>query len=144
MENNNLQSVIIEKLEHTKNTENTKNNDNDNNTKYIQGITLLENNNVEDINNIIKEKVEYKTNLAYIQRRINSMNLESMSQIYKIINDHNEKYTETKTDILINLGNLSNNCINNISKFIEYLDSNQELLLRDEIEKNDYKKHISK
>ena len=26
--------------------------------------------------------------------------------------------------------------------FIEYLDSNQELLLKDEIEKNDYKKQL--
>tara|TARA_B100000242_G_C42955436_1_gene443078 strand:+ start:555 stop:956 length:402 start_codon:yes stop_codon:yes gene_type:complete len=89
-----------------------------------------------------KEKVELRANLAYIQRRINNMNIESMSQVYKIIEDHNERYTETKTDILINLGNLNHNCINDIMNFIEYLDSNQELLLKDEIEKNDYKNQL--
>ena len=67
------------------------------------------------------------------------MNLESMSQIYKIVDKHNERYTETKTDILINLGILGANCINDIINFIEYLDNNQELLLIDEIEKNEYK-----
>lgn len=96
--------------------------------------------NVLDITS--KEKVELRANLAYIQRRINNMNIESMSQVYKIIEDHNERYTETKTDILINLGNLNHNCINDIMNFIEYLDSNQELLLKDEIEKNDYKNQL--
>ena len=93
-------------------------------------------------NNISKEKVEHRTNLSYIQRRINNMNIESMSQVYKIIEEHNEKFTETKTDILINLGNLGNNCINNIINFIEYLDTNQEILLKDEIEKNDFKNEM--
>tara|TARA_Y100000389_G_C16990606_1_gene284723 strand:+ start:171 stop:506 length:336 start_codon:yes stop_codon:yes gene_type:complete len=65
-----------------------------------------------------KEKVEHRTNLSYIQRRINNMNIESMSQVYKIIDDHNEKFTETKTDILINLGNLGHNCISDIMNFI--------------------------
>lgn len=89
-----------------------------------------------------KEKVEHRTNLSFIQRRINNMNIESMSQVYKIIEDHNEKFTETKTDILINLGNLGHNCINNIMNFIEYLDTNQEILLKDEIEKNDFKNEL--
>jgi len=89
-----------------------------------------------------KEKVEHRANLSYIQRRINNMNIESMSQVYKIIADHNEKFTETKTDILINLGNLGHNCINDIINFIEYLDTNQEILLKDEIEKNDFKNEL--
>jgi hypothetical protein len=89
-----------------------------------------------------KEKVEHRANLSYIQRRINNMNIESMSQVYKIIADHNEKFTETKTDILINLGNLGHNCINDIMNFIEYLDTNQEILLKDEIEKNDFKNEL--
>jgi len=89
-----------------------------------------------------KEKVEHRANLSYIQRRINNMNIESMSQVYKIIADHNEKFTETKTDILINLGNLGHNCINDIMNFIEYLDTNQEILLKDEIEKNDFKNKL--
>ena len=89
-----------------------------------------------------KEKVEHRANLSYIQRRINNMNIESMSQVYKIIADHNEKFTETKTDILINLGNLGHNCINDIMNFIEYLDTNQEILLKDEIEKNDFKSEL--
>lgn len=93
-------------------------------------------------NNISKEKVEHRTNLSYIQRRINNMNIESMSQVYKIIEEHNEKFTETKTDILINLGNLGNTCITNIINFIEYLDTNQEILLKDEIEKNDFKNEM--
>lgn len=92
---------------------------------------------------VSKEKVEHRANLSYIQRRINNMNIESMSQVYKIIADHNEKFTETKTDILINLGNLGHNCINNIMNFIEYLDTNQEILLKDEIEKNDFKNELN-
>ena len=92
--------------------------------------------------NASKEKVEHRANLSYIQRRINNMNIESMSQVYKIIADHNEKFTETKTDILINLGNLGQNCINDIMNFIEYLDTNQEILIKDEIEKNDFKNEL--
>ena len=97
---------------------------------------------VFDESNDSKEKVEHRTNLSYIQRRINNMNIESMSQVYKIIDNHNEKFTETKTDILINLGKLGHNCINNIINFIEYLDYNQEILLKDEIEKNDFKNEL--
>ena len=47
---------------------------------------------INDITDITsKEKVELRANLA-IQRRINNMNIESMSQVYKIIEDHNERY----------------------------------------------------
>ena len=118
----------------------------DKNDLIIDNIDIDKNLIDLNINNNItsKEKVEHKTNLSYIQRRVNNMNLESKSQIYKIIEDHNEKYTETKTDILINLGILNNNCIEDIMNFIEYLDSNQEVLLKDEIEKNDYKKQLNK
>lgn len=118
----------------------------DKNDLVINNIDIDKNLIELNINNNItsKEKVEHKTNLSYIQRRVNNMNLESKSQIYKIIEDHNEKYTETKTDILINLGILNNNCIEDIMNFIEYLDSNQEVLLKDEIEKNDYKKQLNK
>lgn len=114
--------------------------------KDIKGnIQLLNNDNINLEEGLVndttasKEKVEHRTNLSYLQRRINNMNIESMSQVYKIIDVHNEKFTETKTDILINLGNLSNNCINDIMNFIEYIDTNQEILLKNEIEKNDYK-----
>lgn len=131
MEKNNNVSNPIEKKEDLiqEIKDNITSNTSDNTSNDVLDITS-------------KEKVELRANLAYIQRRIKHMNIESMSQVYKIIEDHNERYTETNTDILINLGNLNHNCINDIMSFIEYLDSNQEILLKDEIEKNDYKNQL--
>ncbi len=70
--------------------------------------------------------------LKYIERNINTLSADAMTQICKIIKRNDERFTIKKDCVLINLGNLKAETIKEIVRFIVFIKNNQNILEHDE------------
>lgn len=77
--------------------------------------------------------------LKYISKSVTELNIDALSQIYRIVKDQNEKVTMKKDAVLINLGTLQTETVRQILLFLRYLRKNTNVLLVDEIIKDQYK-----
>lgn len=80
--------------------------------------------------------------LRYIEKSISELDINALTQIYKIIKNAGERLTIKKDIILVNLGTLSNSTITEIIQFIRYLRKNNKQLMVDELTKDEYKKEM--
>ena len=107
------------------------------NIYFTDTITAtLDNPDSEDENLVSASNLEI---LKYISKSVTELNVDALSQIYKIIKDQNEKYTIKKDAVLINLGTLQTDTVQQILLFLRYLRKNTNVLLEDEILKDQYK-----
>ena len=107
------------------------------NIYFTDDVTsTLDNPDSEDENLISASNQEI---LKYISKSVTELNVDALSQIYKIVKDQNEKITMKKDAILINLGTLQTETVRLILLFIRYLRKNTNVLLEDEILKDQYK-----
>lgn len=58
----------------------------------------------------------------YIKSRIQSLNDNQHHEIFKIIKDNEDSYTVNKNGVFFNLKNIDDHKLNEIYKFIEYID----------------------
>lgn len=80
--------------------------------------------------------------LKYIETSVGELDLNALTQIYKIVKNAGERFTMKKDCILINLGTLKKSTITEILQFIRYLRKNNKRLMVDEITKDEYKKDM--
>lgn len=81
--------------------------------------------------------------LKYIEKSISELDINALTQIFRIIKSAGERYTIKKDSILINLGSLAESTITNILQFIRYLRKNNKQLMVDELTKDEYKKEMA-
>ena len=80
--------------------------------------------------------------LKYIETSVGELDLNAMTQIYRIVKNAGERFTMKKDCILINLGTLKQSTITEILQFIRYLRKNNKQLMVDELTKDEYKKEM--
>jgi hypothetical protein len=80
--------------------------------------------------------------LKYIETSVGELDLNAMTQIYRIVKNAGERFTMKKDCILINLGALKQSTITEILQFIRYLRKNNKQLMVDELTKDEYKKEM--
>lgn len=109
---------------------NSKNNITVNNNNLQQNINSI------DSNNNLKSTINYKD----LENRILSMNLNGFKNFFYIIKKNNENFTVKKEHILINLGKLKNETLNEILQFINFYEQKETEMIKLESEINKYKK----
>jgi len=77
-------------------------------------------------------------NLKKIKNSVEKMSIDNLKYIYNIINKNNQSITKKSDCFLINLGDLNNNTIIELLKFIEFIENNQILLQEQEMKKQQY------
>jgi nicotinate-nucleotide pyrophosphorylase len=82
------------------------------------------------------------SDLKKIKKAVDNMSLDSLKHIYNIIINNNQPITKKSDCFLINLGNLNKDTIEEIIKFIDFIDSNTIILEQDEKIKHDYAEEI--
>lgn len=80
--------------------------------------------------------------LKYIETSVGELDLNALTQIYRIVKNAGERFTMKKDCILINLGTLKKTTITEILQFIRYLRKNNRQLMVDELTKDEYKKEM--
>ena len=91
--------------------------------------------NTSNLNNNIKSTI----NLKDLENRILSMNLNGFKNFFYIVKKNNENYTLKKEHILINLGKLKNETLNEILQFINFYEQKETEMIKLESEINKYK-----
>lgn len=82
------------------------------------------------------------TDLKRIKKAVDNMNLDNLKYIYNIIIKNNQPITKKSDCFLINLGNINSDTINEIIKFIDFIESNSKLLEEDEKIKIEYAEEL--
>ena len=101
-----------------------------------------------DVDHPDKDNVNnnYNGNKLYskieIKNKISNLSENELTEIFKIIKNNNEKYTTNKNGIFINLSTLRNTTISEISNFLIFSDSSNEIIDKEEIERIRYKNII--
>ena len=73
--------------------------------------------------NTIKEKPDIKK-IKELRDTISNLDICEQTEILKIIEKYNIKYTENKNGIFINMNKLSQKVIDEIEQFIEFFENN--------------------
>ena len=112
-----------------------------NSVNYDKTINNNLQNNLNSVNNVnlnndIKSTINYKD----LENRILSMNLNGFKNFFYIIKKNNENFTVKKEHILINLGKLKNDTLNEILQFINFYEQKETEMIKLESEINKYKK----
>ena len=141
----------IKKINMVINKDTNNNKDSNNNINKINNIIKnsanydktinnnLQNNlnsvNTFNLNNDIKSTINYKD----LENRILSMNLNGFKNFFYIIKKNNENYTLKKEHVLINLGKLKNETLNEILQFVNFYEQKETEMILLESEINKYK-----
>ena len=157
MENEN--NIIIEKeiihenikiIENTENIENITfiNNESNLNTTIINEQSKIELTEEEKQQEELKEKeekeekrVKYKK-LTKLKQKILNLSKNEYLEIFKILKKNKQKYSQNKNGIMFDFMKISNESVNDIIKFINYIEENNILVDKDEQTKNQYRNLI--
>jgi hypothetical protein len=60
---------------------------------------------------------------------IESMTKDHHIEIFKIINNFNIKYTENNNGVFINMSNMSEDCLNKINNFVNFINENKKNII---------------
>jgi hypothetical protein len=91
------------------------------------------------------EEIDFNTKLSLseIKNRIENLYETELFEIFKIINDNNEKYTTNNNGIFINISNLKSITINEITHFLIFSEKNNKLIDQEESERDLYREIVS-
>ena len=89
------------------------------------------------LNNLSNHNIKFS--LIDIKKKINTLTLDELKEIFKIILSNNEKYSNNKNGIFINLNTLKKSTIQAISDFLYFSDNNKTLDEIEEYERAKYK-----
>ena len=96
------------------------------------------NNSDKNVNNI-NENINYK-NLEKLQKNIEKLDSNQHLQIGKILYKHNIKLTQNNNGIFVNLNNLSQDIIDILWKYLEFINNQEEYINKDENTKTELEK----
>jgi CRISPR/Cas system CSM-associated protein Csm2 small subunit len=83
-------------------------------------------------------------NINLLTNKINDLYDDAFKCIYEIVKLNNETIIKTKNYFLVNLDNVSQKTLKELSDFLNYLDASFDHLTNDEIEKNKLRSELSK
>lgn len=99
-----------------------------------------------EVNNIIEknldninENINYK-NLEKLQKHIEKLDSDHHLQIGKILYKHDIKLTQNNNGIFVNLNNLSQDIIDLLWKYLEFINNQEKYINRDEDKKLELEK----
>ena len=70
--------------------------------------------------------------IKFIEKNIEGLSADALTQVCRIIKANNEKFTAKKDFVLINLGGLKDETIRSIVSFLVFIRKNENLLAQDE------------
>lgn len=94
----------------------------------------------------LDENIEFKELNKYlidVEKSIINLNLDEKTEIFKIIKNNSEKYSNNKNGIFINLSKLNISTINQIIDKLNYYNNNKKTLLQDESKIDEYKTYLN-
>mgnify|MGYP005999134887 CR=1 FL=1 len=102
-------------------------------------------NSIDSYENTDYEEIDFNTKLSLseIKNRIENLYETELFEIFKIINDNNEKYTTNNNGIFINISNLKSITINEITHFLIFSEKNNKLIDQEESERDLYREIVS-
>ena len=93
-------------------------------------------NNIENEVNLNKEPTYSIEYLSRLSKKIEKLNKIHHVEIGKILFDNNIKLSENNNGIFVKLNNISENIINKISDYIDFINNQESHINIDEIKKN--------
>lgn len=108
--------------------------------------TIIYNTNINtiDTDKILSGTYEPKSKetIKFIEREMAVLSMDAMTQVCRIIKKHDEKFTTKKDFVLVNLGGLKNETIQEIVSFLVFIRKNENALDHDEQLKKQMKQQI--
>lgn len=92
-----------------------------------------------NVKRLLETDPKHKDVLKYIDRNIKDLSTDALTQICTIIKRNEEKYTTKKDYVLINLGSLKPESVKDMTTFIIFIKTNQNILAQDELIKSQIK-----
>lgn len=74
--------------------------------------------------------------------RIDVLTLDGKKEIFKIVRANEEKYSENKNLILLDITRFKKATLDEISAFLDYSEDKQKALNNDEVQRDDYRRHL--
>ena len=87
--------------------------------------------NLDNINENSNENINYKS-LEKLQKNIEKLDYDHHIQIGKILYKHNIKLTQNNNGIFVNLNNLSQDIVNLLWKYLEFINNQEKYINKDE------------
>lgn len=78
-----------------------------------------------------------------IRTKIDKLNEDELSEVFRIIKNAGEKYTINKNGIFVNLNSLKEDTISNLSSFLIFCERNNRLINEDERNREIYKQLVN-
>ena len=93
---------------------------------------------LEEKENKEKKKIKFKE-LTKLKQKILNLTKNEYTEIFKILKKNNQKYSENKNGIMFDFMKISDDTINEIKNFVNYIEENALIVDKDELTKNQYR-----
>ena len=77
--------------------------------------------------------------LKQIKERIDNLSLDGKKEIFKIIKDNGEHYSENKNGVLLDITRFNNDTLEKIRTFLNFSEDNQKTLNNDEESRDNFR-----
>lgn len=80
--------------------------------------------------------------MKLIKERIDNLSLDGKKEIFIIIKDNGERYSENMNGILLDISKFNNETLIKIKQFLEFSEDKQKSLSNDELSRDNFRKLI--
>jgi hypothetical protein len=81
--------------------------------------------------------------MKLIKDRIDCLSLDGKKEIFKIIKDNGERYSENMNGILLDISRFNNETLFKIKQFLDFSEDKQLALTRDEVSRDNFRNLVS-
>lgn len=81
--------------------------------------------------------------MKLIKDRIDNLSLDGKKEIFKIIKDNGERYSENMNGILLDISRFNNETLTKIKQFLDFSEDKQQALTRDEVSRDNFRNLVS-
>lgn len=80
--------------------------------------------------------------MKIIKERIDNLSLDGKKEIFKVIKDNGERYSENMNGILLDISKFNNETLVKIKQFLDFSEDKQKSLSNDELSRDNFRKLI--
>jgi hypothetical protein len=80
--------------------------------------------------------------MKIIKERIDNLSLDGKKEIFKVIKDNGERYSENMNGILLDISKFNNDTLVKIKQFLDFSEDKQKSLSNDELSRDNFRKLI--
>jgi hypothetical protein len=81
--------------------------------------------------------------MKLIKDRIDNLSLDGKKEIFKVIKDNGERYSENMNGILLDISRFNNDTLVKIKQFLDFSEEKQQALTRDEVSRDNFRSLIT-